>query len=491
MTPTVKVTSWSALVLSLVLGVAAASTGSAAAQDRGPVRTYSTPVTPPLRTALFDPLLFSGPEKGTAFGLTRAAGAGYVRIVANWRSIAPPLPLPGFVAGNPASPGYAWTSLDGMVAAAEAAGLTPIVDVGSAPKWALAPAVAGLDPVTPTAAALGSFATAIATHYDGRHGAPPVHVFQAWNEPNVSLYLAPVTPAVYRDMVNAFADAVHAVSPANVVIAGGLDPFGHPRRAGMSWYSTAPLAFMRDLLCLSKGSQPHATCGSAVHFDVWSHHPYTFGGAFGHATHPGDVELGDLPRMRALLQAAVRLHHVVSAQPVQFWVDEFSWDTSPPRKGAAPLPLAGRWTAESLYQMWRSGVSLVTWFGVQDRPSPSPYQCGLYFLSPLAAARPKPVFTAFRFPFVAYLGKKGIRVWGRDATSGADVVTIELRRGARGPWRAVARVRTNSFGILQAKLRVEAKARDWVRAVAASGSDASLPFALDPPAAPHIGPWGS
>jgi hypothetical protein len=100
------------------------------------------------------------------------------------------------------------------------------------------------------------------------------------------------------------------------------------------------------------------------------------------------------------------------------------------------------------------------------------------------------VFTAFRFPFVAYLGKKGIRVWGRDATSGTDVVTIELRRGARGPWRAVARVRTNSFGILQATLAVRARARDWVRA-AASGSDSSLPFALDPPRAPHIGPWGS
>ena len=79
---------------------------------------------------------------------------------------------------------------------------------------------------------------------------------------------------------------------------------------------------------------------------------------------------------------------------------------------------------------------------------------------------------------------------GRDATSSKEVVTIELRRGARGPWRSVARVRTNSFGIFRAKLAVRGKAKDWLRAVA-FGSGSALPFSLDPPKAPHIGPWGS
>ena len=175
---------------------------------------------------------------------------------------------------------------------------------------------------------------------------------------------------------------------------------------------------MRSLLCLSKGSHPHSTCHNAVHFDVWSHHPYTFGGPFGHARQPDDVELGDLPRMRSVLQAGVRLHHVVSSHPVKFWVTEFGWDSSPPRPHAAPMGLAARWTAESLHQMWRSGVSLVTWFDLQDRQSPSPYQSGLYFhSSSLANARPKPVLTAFRFPFVAYLSGSTVSVWGRDATS--------------------------------------------------------------------------
>jgi len=248
---------------------------------------------------------------------------------------------------------------------------------------------------------------------------------------------------------------------------------------------------MRSLLCLSKGSHPHATCNDPVHFDVWSHHPYTFGGPFGHAKNPDDVELGDLPRMRALLQAGVRLHHVVSAQPVQFWVTEFGWDTNPPRPHAAPLGLAARWTAESLHQMWLSGVSLVTWFLLEDYGGSSQYQSGLYFhAASLENARPKPSLTAFRFPFVAYLNKATVSVWGRVPTSDKEVVSIQLRQGKSGGWRSVANIGSNANGIFQAKLDLGATKNDWLRA-AVVGSGSSLAFSLTRPNDPHIGPWGN
>ena len=247
---------------------------------------------------------------------------------------------------------------------------------------------------------------------------------------------------------------------------------------------------MRSLLCLSKGSHPHATCHNAVRFDAWSHHPYTFGGPFGHATNPNDVEIGDLPQMRAVLKAGVRLHHVVSTHPVKFWVTEFGWDSSPPRPHAAPLGLAARWTAESLHQMWLSGVSLVTWFDLQDRKSPSPYQSGLYFhSSSLKSAKAKPVRTAFRFPFVAYLRGSTVSVWGRDATSTKARVTIQRRHGKSGSWRTVGYVVSNGSGIFRATLRLAATKTDWLRAVA-SGSGKSLAFSLTQPHDPHIGPWG-
>src|SRR5262249_56631472 len=128
---------------------------------------------------------------------------------------------------------------------------------------------------------------------------------------------------------------------------------------------------------------------------------------------PDDVELGAVPKMRALLKAAVKHKPLVSATPVQFWVTEFGWDTNPPRKHAASLSLAARWTAESLHQMWLSGVSLVTWFLLEDFPSPSQYQSGLYYhAESLENAQAKPSLTAFRFPFVAYLQKKKkVSVW--------------------------------------------------------------------------------
>jgi hypothetical protein len=471
-----------------------ASAGVAGAQRRANahgVRTYSTAGTAPLATALVDPTLFYGSQRDRAFALTRAAGATYVRLSARWRDIAPTVRPNGFVASDPTSPGYSWAGTDATVSAAEAAGLTPILDIENTPRWALAKKPRGVNAGTPKASALGQFATALAAHYDGgTSGAPVVHVFEVWNEPNVSLYLDPVSAAAYRGMVNAVAAGVHGVDSSNILVAGDLDPFGHPKSHKQKWYSVAPLAFMRSLLCLSKGAHPHSTCNARVHFDVWSHHPYTFGGAFGHARVSDDVELGDLPRMRALLQAGIRLHHVVPAHAMKFWVTEFGWDSSPPRPHAAPMALASRWTAESLYQAWRSGVTLLTWFDLQDYPSPSPYQSGLYFHSKsLDNARAKPVLTAFRFPFVAYRHGSTVRVWGRDATSSRARVTVQLRHGKRGSWRTVAYVGANSSGIFRATLRVRTTTKYWLRAVAA-GSGKSLAFSLSVPSDPHIGPWG-
>jgi cellulase (glycosyl hydrolase family 5) len=481
-----------AVLRAAAVAAVALALGAAAAQgSAGSLRVHRTAATPPLRTALFDPRL--GPaDQPTGFAMMHGAGAQYVRLVVHWIGIAPALPTAAFVPSNPTSPGYSWDALDATVNAAEAAGLTPILDIASGPLWALTQLPSDGNGGTPRASDLGAFATALATHFNGlTPGVPAEHVFQVWNEANLSLFLNPVNANVYRDMVNAVSDAVHAVNPQNLVVAGDLDPFGHPKTEKQNWYSVAPLAFMRAFLCVSKGAHPHATCQDPARFDVWAHHPYTFGGAFGHAKHHDDVELGDLPRMRALLKAGVRLHHVVSAQPVQFWVTEFGWDTKPPRPHAAPLNVAARWTAESLYQMWRSGVSLVTWFLLQDFPSPSPYQSGLYFHSTsLETAQPKPVLTAFRVPFVAYRQKKTVSIWGRDATSDRRVVTIQRRHGKHGRWRSVARIASNANGIFKTSLKLKTTKKDWLRATSA-GSGSSLPFSLTRPKDPRIGPWGN
>ena len=128
---------------------------------------------------------------------------------------------------------------------------------------------------------------------------------------------------------------------------------------------------------------------------------------------------------------------------------------------------------------------------LEDYPGRSPYQSGLYFhTSSLENARAKPVLTAFRFPFVAYLGKKTVSVWGRNTTSTKTLVTVQLAHHRGGPWRTVAAFRTNASGIFQANLKLKATKKDWLRAIAPLSSK-SLAFSLTVPHAPHIGPWGN
>ena len=267
------------------------------------------------------------------------------------------------------------------------------------------------------------------------------------------------------------------------MVAGALDPF---ENRTTSWHSVAPLAFMRKLLCISTGAHPHATCKARVHFDIWSHHPYTFGGPFGHARLPDDVSLGDLPKMSALLQTAERLHRIVSHDKIQFWVMEFA-GMKPPNLDAMPIALHARAVAEALHQMWLSGVSLVTWYLLQD--APTPYQCGLYFGE--ADRRGAGEADANRLPLPVrrlpaarrrqHLGPgRHVRQEARDDPALARRAShvAHGRQGAHQPSRHLRR---------QASPR--AANTDWLSA-RAPGSGTSLAFSLTQPRYPHIGPWG-
>jgi hypothetical protein len=412
----------------------------------------------------------------------KRAGVQVVRLSVDWASVAPTTKLQGFEATDPADPNYDWESTDKAVSAATAADLEPILDVVGAPAWAAkAPAVARAadgnprGPLSPDPAALSAFATAIAARYGGDvDGLPRVRYWQLYNEPNITYQLRPqitkgrlASPSLYRSMVDAFAGAVHGVHADNLVIAGGLTPFTF--RSGKTQESIAPLRFMRSFLCMSAGSHPHPTCRGKVQIDVWSHHPYTSGGPTHKAANPGDVSLGDLPAMRQLLTAAAKAGKIVSRRPPLFWVDEFSWDSSPPDSAAAPVALLKRWVPQAMYEMWRNGVSLVTWFSLRDRPRPSYMQSGLYFEN----GRPKPYLEGFRFPVVAFPRANGFYVWGRTPLGRLGTVVVEQQTARR--WRRVATLRTDAYGIFHRTLQAPRTGSVRVRA---TGGERSLPFSL-------------
>lgn len=421
----------------------------------------------PLVTAVADGLFYVGPAANLAFARTRKAGATFVRLDVEWNRIAPDgeeKPA-GFDPSNPADPAYDWTRLDRAVKLAVANGLQPIVGVYGAPVWAQGreahpSSYSGFaaGPYKPSPTELAEFAHAIAVRYSGSfEGHPRVGYWRVWNEPNLIGYLSPqfvkgkpFAPEWYRSMLNAFSDAVHSVHADNVVVAGNLAPFGFKNAA------MGPLRFMRTLLCMSDGKSPTPVCDRPSALDVFTVHPYTSGGPTHHASSPNDVSVGDLQKVNRVLEAAVRYQQVRSLIPVRLWVTEFSWDTRPPDPNplAVPIALQARWTADVLYRMWKSGVSLVTWFLLRDRLWPgSPYQSGLYFRSgvKMALDQPKPTLTAFRFPFVAYRQRHGTFVWGRTPGGRTGRVIVEQRRARI--WKRLSTIRSDRYGIFTAVLR--------------------------------------
>jgi hypothetical protein len=449
----------------------------------------------PLRTAVAEDVEFNTLDPDLALTHVHDAGATAVRATLSWYSVAPVTRPASFDPENPGDPAYRWQAADAKVTRAVVHGLEPFLVVNDAPVWARTGDKTAT--AAPDAAELAAFMHAAAERYSGRYlGLPRVRYWQVWIEPNVNKFFAPlfeggkpVAPVRYAALVDAAASAVHAVDPTNRVIAGGLSPFT-VKLGGTQ--TIGPLRFMRTMLCMSKGAHPKPTCDRRVHFDIWSHHPYTTGGPTHHAFNPDDVSLGDLPEMKRLLDAAYKAGHIVSAGRPGFWVTEFSWDTNPPDPHAVPVKLQARWTAEALYRMWKAGVSLVTWLKLRDDPYPEfPVQSGLYYRgSSLETDRPKPTFTAFKFPFVAYSQKGGVFVWGR--TPWGKRGRVEVDQKITGTWRRLAVFGTDGYGIFSRRLRTRMKGflRAQLVTGGAGGGTKSLPFSLHRPRDRMYPPFG-
>jgi hypothetical protein len=301
-----------------------------------------------------------------------------------------------------------------------------------------------------------------------------------------------LSAGLYRDLINAFSAGVKSVQLSNLVLAAGLGPIA------VKSYTVGPMRFARALLCMEGRKHPHPApgdCGGGVHFDIFAIHPYTTGGP----THRGgadDVELGDLGKLKALLKAADRAKRIKGKyRHTPLWITEFSWDSKPPDPGGLPMKILSRWTAEALHDAWRAGVSRFFWFSLRDggREPGVPYsqtlESGLYFRGPtLKRDRPKQVRRAFRFPFVAEPGRRGLSFWGRTPSGRRGKVKIEALRGGR--WRGLAVRSADKNGIFQGTLR-NLYGRDRKGAVRARfAGETSVRFSMKPVRDFHQPPFG-
>ncbi len=406
----------------------------------------SAAAAPPLMLGFFDGA-FTGPDGALWLSRAAAAGADVVRVNIGWVAPNTPTRPPGFDATNPADPNYDFTAADAAVSAATADGLRVILDFTGAPRWAEGPNLpADAPPGTwrPSPQAIEQYGIALARRYSGDFPdpanpllmLPKVWAFQLWNEPNLPEYLTPqwvgqsaASPAIYRQMLNAFYEGVKSIDPSALVVTAGTAPFGDPGAGGQR---IMPAEFWRDLLCLQQvGSRLLSTgCTDPAHFDALAHHPYSVGSPDTAALNPDDVSLPDIGKLTVLLRAAERAGDALPHIYHQIWVTETGYNTSPPNPGGVPLWEDARWMDQAFELLWSEGVSLITWNTIVDEPPIPSYgltsQSGVYFLDGQA----KPALDAFSFPLVGWRGSRGlVRVWGRAPAAGRLV--LEARSGSR------------------------------------------------------------
>jgi hypothetical protein len=345
-------------------------------------------------------------------------------------------------------------------------------------------------PCDPDPADLADFTTAAVRRYSGSFGdLPRVRYWQGLNEPNLSLFFnpqyagdKPVSPFLYRALINSFYAAVKAVDPTNLVIAAGLGPIAVPK------YTIGPMRFARLLLCMRGHDDPRPTrgdCEGGVHFDIFDMHPYTTGGP----THKGginDVQLGDLEKLTTLLEAADRAGRIKGAfEHTPLWIMEFSWDSNPPDPGGLQMKIETRWTAEALHRAWSAGVDTFFWYSLRDappepaRPFSETLQSGLFFRGPtIQEDQPKEVLFAYRFPFVAYPRVKGLYFWGRTPNSKEGKVSIQLLK--QGRWRTVFVARADRAGIFSGLVAKGYGRNKRGAARAVYQGEAGIPFSMRP-----------
>jgi hypothetical protein len=432
-----------------------------------------------------------------AFARTREAGAEMDRLVLDWPVVAPVTQPSSWDPSDPADPHYDWKYIDQGVRESVQAGLTPVLLVDGAPKWAQRcaspPGLQDSEVCDPDPTALAAFATAAARRYSGSFGGlPRVQYWQGMNEPNLTLFFfpqlntdfKPLSPTLYRALINAFYGAIKGVDPSNLVIAAGLGP------TELKGYNIGPMRFTRDLLCMKGSVHPKpikGQCAGGVHFDIFDIHPYSTGGPT-HEGRPNDVQIGDLGRLQTLLKAADRAGRIQgTVKRTALWITEFSWDSDPPDPGGLPESILTQWVAEAFHEAWAAGVTHFFWYSLRDEPFRSgipdsiTVQSGLYSRgASLAEDQPKEVLASFRFPFVAFSrgGKKhgGLEIWGRTPSSRPGRVRIEAMRG--GQWKKLATVKAGAGGTFAAllKSRYGRNKNGFVRAVA-EGRD-SVPFPM-------------
>ena len=407
-------------------------------------------------------------QRAKALGQLQWLGVKALRVELIWRDVAPRASSarkPRFEATNPA--GYDWGYYDPLLAEAQRLKWQVLLTVTApAPKWATA---AKKDYVTrPDDRDFREFMTAVGKHYGGE-----VSLFAIWNEANHPAFLLPQfnsrgrpeSPRIYRGLFEAGYEGLKAGGIAQPkVLMGETAPVGSDsltrreiRRAGLE-HDVAPLAFLRETLCLNAHYRKSGTCEELPAYG-YAHHAYTTYELVGEdpqgwTTPPADdVTIGVLSRLSRALDLAAAAHAIPAHLPI--YLTEFGVQSYPNRQLGVPQSKQAEYDAFAEKVAWSNPrVAAFSQYLLRDDrlggpPGSSVHGGVVGFQTGLEEyiGKRKPLYYGFPVPLVVSRRGHGYSLWGlvRPATA-ATTVTVLYATGKASRYRTLQSVRTDSGG---------------------------------------------
>jgi hypothetical protein len=418
-----------------------------------------------------------------ALAQLQALGVRALRVELYWGTVAPSrtsAKRPNFDATNPAA--YAWGDYDALLAEAHRLHWPVLLTVTSpAPRWATSNKKAPYI-TRPGDKDFQEFMTAVARHYGSE-----VSLYAIWNEPNHPAFLLPqfssngkpASPRIYRGLFQAGYAGLKAAGIAHPrVLFGETAPTGYTnvRKEHVKGllHDVAPLAFLREGLCLNSAYRKSGSCG-AISVTGYSHHAYTLPAGPHYVSPQRDsVTLGSLSRLSRALDRAARAHAINSHVPI--YLTEFGVQSKPNRQlGVSPARQAEFDAIAEHIAYSNARVAAFSQYLLRDDPlggAPGSsvhggtvgFQTGLEYVS----GSRKPLYFGWPVPLTVSRTRHGSALWGLiRPTTRATKLTVLVRSKGKA-YKAFKTVTTNNAGYWA--LNTSTRGKSWrVRWVSPAG----------------------
>ncbi len=408
-------------------------------------------------------LLLNPGSRASTFRQLEHLGVKALRVELYWYDVAPnptSASTPSVDLTSPAS--YNWSLYDPVLAEAQRLHWPVLLTVTSpVPRWATsnhkAPYV-----TRPDDKDFQEFMTALARHY----GSSEVSTYAIWNEPNHPAFLqpqfsssgAPTSPRIYRGLYQAAYAGLQAAGLQHPsILFGETAPTGYDRIANVRregvLHDVAPLAFMRDALCLNAHYVKSPSCGP-LQMSGYAQHAYTIAsGPFFSWPEADSITIASLGRLSRALDLAARRHAIPAHLPI--YLTEFGVQSKPNKYEGVSVAQQAEYQAISERIAYANPrVAAFSQYLLKDdpvggRPGSSVhggrvgFQTGLEYVS----GAHKPLYNGWPVPLTVSPHGGGVALWGlvRPA-AGATRVTVFVKMRHAKRYRKLATVNTNSGG---------------------------------------------